>query len=122
MLSRPIGSSGLPGAAALRRKLQRLGIVTVRELLFHLPRRYDDLREMRTLAALRAIEEGEMASARVRVRELRVEQTFRRRVQRTTAVFEDDSGEAEAIWFGRRYIGAAQPRSFTIRNCPFVVE
>ena len=104
MLSRPIGSSGLPGAAALRRKLQRLGIVTVRELLFHLPRRYDDLREMRTLAALRAIEEGEMASARVRVRELRVEQTFRRRVQRTTAVFEDDSGEAEAIWFGRRYI------------------
>jgi ATP-dependent DNA helicase RecG len=104
LLSRPIGQSGLPGAGALRRKLARLGIATVRELLFHLPRRYDDLREMRTLAALRQLDEGEMASARVRVRELKVEQTFRRRVQRTIAIFEDDTGEAESIWFGRRYI------------------
>jgi ATP-dependent DNA helicase RecG len=104
LLSRPIGQSGLPGVGALRRKLARLGIATVRELLFHLPRRYDDLREMRTLAALRQLDEGEMASARVRVRELKVEQTFRRRVQRTIAIFEDDTGEAESIWFGRRYI------------------
>jgi ATP-dependent DNA helicase RecG len=104
LLSRPIGQSGLPGAAALRRKLARLGVATVRDLLFHLPRRYDDLREMRTLTALRQVDDGEMASARVRVRELRVEQTFRRRVQRTLAVLDDETGEAEAIWFGRRFI------------------
>ena len=59
---------------------------------------------MRTLAALRDAGDGEVASARVRVRELRVEQTFRRRVQRTMAVLDDETGEAEAIWFGRRFI------------------
>ncbi|HYX11026.1 MAG TPA: ATP-dependent DNA helicase RecG [Candidatus Acidoferrum sp.] len=104
LLPLPIGRSGLPGASALRRKLSRLGVGTVRDLLFHLPRRYDDLREMRTLAALRDAGDGEVASARVRVRELRVEQTFRRRVQRTMAVLDDETGEAEAIWFGRRFI------------------
>ena len=36
--------------------------------------------------------------------DVRVEQTWRRRVQRTTAYLRDESGEAEAIWFGRRFI------------------
>ncbi|MFM2105524.1 MAG: ATP-dependent helicase RecG [Chloroflexota bacterium] len=43
-------------------------------------------------------------SARVEVRSLRVEQTFRRRVQRTIAYLSDGTGEAEATWFGRRFI------------------
>ena len=36
--------------------------------------------------------------------DVRVEQTWRRRLQRTTAYLRDESGEAEAIWFGRRFI------------------
>ena len=36
----------------LRRAGLRLGLQTVRDLLFHLPRRYDDLRELRTLGEL----------------------------------------------------------------------
>lgn len=100
----PIGSSGLPGAATLRRMGPRLGIATVRDLLFHLPRRYDDLRELSLAAELAHIREGEVASARLQVVGVRVEQTFRRRVERTTAYLRDDTGEVEATWFGRRYI------------------
>ncbi len=103
-LDTPVGSTGLPGAAALRRVGKRLGIHTVRDLLFHLPRRYEDLRELRTLAEVRTLDEGERASARVEVTGIRVEQTFRRRVQRTTAYLRDKTGEAEATWFGRRFI------------------
>ena len=103
-LARPIGTSGLPGASVLRRAGSRLGIRTVRDLLFHLPRRYEDLRELRPLRDLLELEEGSTASARVRVTALRVEQTFRRRVQRTTALLADETGEAEAVWFGRRFI------------------
>jgi ATP-dependent DNA helicase RecG len=72
--------------------------------LFHLPRRYDDLRRMRTLGELRELPDGELVSARARVAEIRVEQTWRRRVQRTTALLVDDTGQAEATWFGRRFI------------------
>jgi ATP-dependent DNA helicase RecG len=81
-----------------------MGIGTVRDLLFHLPRRYEDRREMRTIAAMVELADGERVSARVTVVSIRVEQTFRRRLQRTIAVVEDETGRAEAVWFGRRYI------------------
>jgi ATP-dependent DNA helicase RecG len=99
-----LNRSGLGAANLLQRAGRRLGFLTVRELLFHLPRRYDDLREMRKLGELRFIEEGTVVSARVRVVDVRVEGSFRRGIQRTIAEFEDDTGSIEATWFGRRFI------------------
>jgi ATP-dependent DNA helicase RecG len=104
LLERDLGRSGLPGATVLARAGRRLGWTSVRDLLFHLPRRYDDLREMRTIGELAWIEDGTPISARVRVVDVRVEASFRRRVQRTIAVLEDDTGSIEATWFGRRFI------------------
>ncbi len=103
-LDTALGASGLPGASSLRRVGPKLGLDTVRDLLFHLPRRYEDLREVRTAAGLAALEEGSVATARLQVVTLRVEQTFRRRVQRTVALLRDETGEVEATWFGRRFI------------------
>jgi ATP-dependent DNA helicase RecG len=96
--------SGLAGATVLRRVGPRLEIRTVRDLLFHLPRRYDDLRELSSARELASVEDGAAASARLQVRGVRKEQTFRRRVERTTAYLGDETGEVEATWFGRRYI------------------
>ncbi len=104
LLSTPLARSGLGAAATLRRAGIRLGLYDVRELLFHLPRRYDDLREMQHLGDLVWMELGSVVSARVRVVDVRVEPTFRRRVQRTIATLADDTGSIEATWFGRRYI------------------
>jgi RecG-like helicase len=80
LLDTPIGRSGLPGANVVARAGKRLGIVRVRDLLFRVPRRYEDLREMRRIGDLGAVADGELVSARVRVAELRVEPSFRRRV------------------------------------------
>jgi ATP-dependent DNA helicase RecG len=104
LLEAPLAKSGLPGGPTLGRVGRRMGLETVRDLLFHLPRRYDDLREMRKLGDLAWLEDGEVVSARVRVLDLRVEASFRRRVQRTIAVLEDETGTIDATWFGRRYI------------------
>jgi ATP-dependent DNA helicase RecG len=104
ILDLAIGRSGLPGAGAVSRVRRRLGVTTVRDLLFHLPRRYDDLRELRQLGELVWIAEGTVVSARVRVASLRVEPTFRRRVQRTIAELQDATGSITATWFGRRFI------------------
>jgi ATP-dependent DNA helicase RecG len=104
LLDTPIGDSGVAAAGVLKRAGRRLGFFTVRELLFHLPRRYDDLREMRHLGELVWVEEGTVISARVGVVDVRVEASFRRRVQRTIAVLEDETGTIEATWFGRRFI------------------
>jgi ATP-dependent DNA helicase RecG len=96
--------SGLTAANVLVRAGRRLDFSTVRDLLFYLPKRYDDLRDLRKLGELDDIEDGEVVSAKVEVKDVRVEQTFRRRVQRTIAHFADSTGYAEATWFGRRYI------------------
>jgi ATP-dependent DNA helicase RecG len=104
ILQLPVGASGLPGASTVARARRHLGIATVRDLLFHLPRRYDDLRELRKLGDLVWAANGEVISARVRVADLRVEPTFRRRVQRTVAELEDETGSISATWFGRRFI------------------
>jgi ATP-dependent DNA helicase RecG len=104
LLDTMLNRSGLGAANLLQRAGRRLGFLTVRELLFHLPRRYDDLREMKQLGELYQVEEGTVVSARVRVADVRVEPSFRRRIQRTIALLEDDTGSIEATWFGRRYI------------------
>ena len=104
LLDTLVGDSGVAAAGVLKRSGRRLGFYTVRELLFHLPRRYDDLREMRQLGELVWVEEGTIISSRVRVADVRVEASFRRRVQRTIATLEDETGTIDATWFGRRFI------------------
>ena len=104
LLSTPLAKSGLTAAGLLRRAGIRLGWYDVRDLLFHLPRRYDDLRELSKLGDLVWVEEGTVVSSRVRVEDIHVEATWRRRVQRTVARLSDETGEIQATWFGRRFI------------------
>ena len=104
LLRTPLSASGLTAPAILRRAGTRLGWYDVRDLLFHLPRRYDDLRELSRLGDLVWTQEGTVVSARVRVDDIRVEASWRRRVQRTIAKLSDDTGRVQATWFGRRYI------------------
>src|SRR4029079_13863394 len=76
----------------------------VRDLLFHLPKRYDDLRELATVAQLRDRDDGEVVSIQATVQDVRVEAGFRRRTQRTIAELSDGTGRVSATWFGRRFI------------------
>ncbi len=104
LLSTPLAQSGLAAGAALRRAGIKLDFYTVRDLLFHLPRRYDDLREMRKLGDLLFVADGDVISAQATVGDVRVEPGFRGRIQRTIARLEDDTGAIDATWFGRRFI------------------
>ena len=104
LLSTPLAASGLAAGTALRRAGIKLDFYTVRDLLFHLPRRYDDLREMRKVGDLGWAADGTVVSAQARVGDVRVEPGFRGRTQRTIARLEDDTGSIDATWFGRRFI------------------
>jgi len=104
LLSTPLAASGLAAGTALRRAGIKLDFYTVRDLLFHLPRRYDDLREMRRLGELAFESDGTLVSAQARVGDVRVQPGFRGRTQRTIARLEDDTGSIDATWFGRRFI------------------
>jgi len=109
LLSAPLARSGLTAGLQLRRAGIRLDFYTVRDLLFHLPRRYDDLREMRKLGSLFEEEDGTVVSVQATVGDVRVEPGFRGRIQRTIARLEDDTGSIDATWFGRRFIERRLP-------------
>ncbi|MEP7360398.1 MAG: ATP-dependent DNA helicase RecG [Chloroflexota bacterium] len=104
LLDRPLRAATNIVPKQMAGHLDRLGLKTVRDLLFHFPRRYDDFSRLLTLGELRQGAPEGPVSAVVEITELRVDPGFRRRVQRTTARLRDATGEGEAVWFGRRYI------------------
>ena len=106
MLDQRLGQPGgiVPQKTMANRLRAGLGLETVRDLLFHLPRRYDDFSRPMTLRQLRERPPEGPVSATVEIVDLRVEPGFRRRIQRTVARLRDATGEGEAVWFGRRYI------------------
>ncbi|HEX5041077.1 MAG TPA: ATP-dependent DNA helicase RecG [Candidatus Limnocylindria bacterium] len=99
-LNRPIRSV-LPNLARGTAALGRVGITTPREALWYLPFRYDDFS---SLQSVRDLVPDEKQSARVRVDTVRTEPGFGKRPQRVIAQLSDETGSAEAIWFGRRYV------------------
>ena len=103
-LATPLRTSRLPGAASLGRVGGRIGLRTVRDLLLWLPRRYDDLRTVYDLGALRFVEPDTVVSARASVLSVHAGRTARRRVDVVTARLADATGTAEAQWYGRQYV------------------
>jgi ATP-dependent DNA helicase RecG len=83
-------------------RLARLGITTVRDLLFHLPRRYEDTRDVISLAALHP--GGDAQTVRARVRRISQRRTPYKRMALVEAVLEDDGHTASAVWFNQPYL------------------
>jgi ATP-dependent DNA helicase RecG len=100
----PLPASGLPGASVLKRVGPRIGLRTVRDLLLWLPRRYDDLRVLHELHALRFVAPDTIVSTRARVVRVRAGRTARRGIRVVTADLADETGTAEAQWYGRQYV------------------
>ena len=73
--------------------LAKLGVFTLEDLLYLIPRRYEDRRFVSTLSNLIP---GRSQCAIAKVIKLTVRQGF------TRAVIQDDTGTAKAVWFGHR--------------------
>ena len=90
----------LPGVGpAVRRKLGRLGIATIGDLLAHRPRRYESAAEERTVAELFGEDE---AVLEVVVR--RASARRRGRLHILTAHVADETGEIRATWFNQPWL------------------
>ncbi len=85
---------------AYAKKLERLGIYTVRDLLQHYPRRHEDFSS--TVDVIFLVE-GAKQTVKVRVEVVRARPGGRGR-RATEAFLSDDSGRMKAIWFNQPYL------------------
>jgi len=86
-------------------KLHRLDIETVGDLVWYLPKRYEDFSKVKKISDL---EDGEVSTIKGVVKSLNVKRIFRRkRLVISEAEIDDGSGIVHATWFGQRYIDRA---------------
>jgi ATP-dependent DNA helicase RecG len=97
----------MPGVGpAYAARLPRLGINTVRDLLYHFPRRYNDFSAMRRISQLKL---GETETVAGTVRDIS-NFTTRQGKLVTTAVIADETGTVKAVWFNQAYMINALPK------------
>lgn len=83
--------------------LQNLGIGTVRDLLFHFPRDYQDRRHITPIAK---VEDGKPATVEAEVVKSRMIK-LRGRMSLAEVTLRDATGEMKATWFGRGFLAKA---------------
>jgi len=84
-----------------QKRLKRLGIKTVRDLLFHFPHRYDDFSNLIPIAKA---EPGGTFCFQGEILEVKNIYTFRRRMVLTQATLGDETGKLKVIWFNQPYL------------------
>ena len=84
------------------RELAAAGFETVGDLLFHVPTRYEDRRQISRAAEARTV--GEVYTLVGRLTNVQRVRSRRRRVDLVRAIFEDDSGSIPVTWFNRSYL------------------
>jgi ATP-dependent DNA helicase RecG len=98
-LDAPVES--LPGiSAGYGTRLRKLGIATIADLLYHLPRRYDDYRALKPITHL---EYGQEATIIGTIWETKTRPT-RGGGAIVSSIIADASGTIEAVWFNQPYL------------------
>lgn len=82
-------------------RLKKLGIQTVKDLIFHLPARYEDFSRIIKISELVP---GEECTIHGTVQKINMRHAWRKRMFITEAIIDDESGKIRAVWFNQTYI------------------
>ena len=111
------GSSILPGGTMIKlsnsvseirgigprylKYLEKLGIKTIKDLLWYFPFRYEDFSKIKKINELQPEEKCSIIGS---VKKIDIRRTFKRKMFIVEAVIEDDTGQITAIWFNQIYL------------------
>lgn len=121
------GSSILPGGTMIKlsnsvseirgigsrylKYLKKLGIETIKDLLWYFPFRYEDFSKIKKINELKPEEKCSIIGT---VKKINVRRTFRRKMIIIEAIIEDDTSQITAIWFNQIYLLKNIPLGSTI--------
>ena len=87
------------------KKLEKLGLETVRDFLYFFPNRYDDFSNIKKISELKV---GETATIEGKVKSIQNIRTWKKRMTITEASIEDSieasNGPMRIIWFNQSFI------------------
>lgn len=83
------------------KKFHKLGLSTVRDLLFHFPNRYEDFSKITTIDKLKINEIATIQGEIVKIENIR---TFKKRMTITEAIITDKTGSIKAVWFNQPFL------------------
>ncbi len=95
-----------------KKALEKLGILTVEDLLYHFPVRYGDTAESRNISELRA---GDGTVIYGRISRLKISRGFRTKIPMADGLITDDTGSIKAVWFNQPYLAKMIPEGALIR-------
>ncbi len=84
-----------------QKKLKKLKIKTVGELLFHFPYRYEDLSNIINISQAKL---GEKICVQGKILEIESNRSWKKRMSLTHAVIEDKTGAVKATWFNQPFL------------------
>lgn len=82
-------------------KLTKMELLTVKDLLWHFPNRYEDYSTVSKIADLR---EGQSVTVRAELRKITVRPAWHRRMTVVEAILTDETGGIPAVWFNQPFI------------------
>src|SRR3990167_4382350 len=86
---------------AQEKALQKLGIKTVKDLLYHFPARYGDAAQVTSIADLRR---GDTAVVFGQISGLKTSKAFRKKIPMAEGMIEDQTGKIKIVWFHQAYL------------------
>ncbi|MDP1845902.1 MAG: ATP-dependent DNA helicase RecG [Candidatus Moranbacteria bacterium] len=93
-------------------KLKYLGIETVRDFIYYLPFRYDDLSNIEKIGNLKIDVVSTVEGKIIDAKSIR---TYRKKMSITEILIQDDSGSVRAVWFNQPYLENSLTKDKKIR-------
>ncbi|HPS21247.1 MAG TPA: ATP-dependent DNA helicase RecG [Candidatus Paceibacterota bacterium] len=84
-----------------KKALKRLGLFSVRDLLYHFPVRYSDISTLKKISDLIP---GEVATVYGKISKLKTRKAFKSKIPMGEGEIEDLSGKIKIIWFNQAYL------------------
>lgn len=94
------------------KKLERMGIFTVSDMLYHFPNRYEDYSEIRRIDSLAP---DEKCTIEGKVIHIEAGRTWKKKMFLTEATLEDESGQIRLLWFNQRFVSQSLKQGSLIR-------
>lgn len=83
------------------RKFHKLGLNTVRDLLYHFPNRYDDFSKIISIDKLKP---NEIATIQGEILSIENTRTFKKKIILTEVLIKDKTGSVKVIWFNQPFL------------------